>query len=127
MRVSVLILFVLGFVAFDVQAQRPRAVDDTSSKTAPKVAPAPQTVKAKYEGGVFGYNKTMEGTLSFDDTNSRLVQESTKEVFFIPYNAVTSLLPIRRKSVQRQRLCECHSLIYALPANSLRRRSAYLR
>ena len=30
-------------------------------------------MKAKYEGGIFGYNKTMEGTLSFDDTNQRLL------------------------------------------------------
>jgi hypothetical protein len=48
-------------------------------------------MKAKYEGGIFGYNKTMEGTLSFDDTNQRLLfRKNQKELFFIPYNAVTS-------------------------------------
>jgi hypothetical protein len=76
-----------------VYSQRPRTADPTArdaSKATP--APAPQTMKAKYEGGVFGYNKTMEGTLSFDDTNERLLfrNNKQKEVFFIPYNAVAS-------------------------------------
>jgi hypothetical protein len=49
-------------------------------------------MEAKYEGGIFGHNKTMEGTLSFDDTNERLLfrNDKNKEVFFIPYNAVAS-------------------------------------
>jgi hypothetical protein len=48
-------------------------------------------MKAKYEGGIFGYNKTLDGTLSFDDTNQRLLfRKDNKELFFIPYNAVTS-------------------------------------
>ena len=76
-----------------VYAQRPRTADMTAtdaSKATP--APAPQSMKAKYEGGVFGHNKTMEGTLSFDDTNERLLfrNNKQKEVFFIPYNAVAS-------------------------------------
>ena len=76
-----------------VYAQRPRTAD-TSATDASKAtpAPAPQTMKAKYEGGVFGHNKTIEGTLSFDDTNERLLfrNDKQKEVFFIPYNAVAS-------------------------------------
>ena len=76
-----------------VYAQRPRTADPTAtdaSKATP--APAPQTMEAKYEGGIFGHNKTMEGTLSFDDTNQRLLfrNNKKKEVFFIPYNAVVS-------------------------------------
>jgi hypothetical protein len=49
-------------------------------------------MSAKYEGGVFGHTKTMDGTLSFDDPNARLVfsNDKKKEVFFIPYNAVAS-------------------------------------
>ena len=48
-------------------------------------------MNAKYEGGIFGYNKTMDGTLSFDDTNQRLLfRKAQKEMFFIPYNAVNS-------------------------------------
>lgn len=87
------ILLLMGVMSVVVCAQRPRAIDTTAtdaSKATP--APAPQTMKAKYEGGVFGYNKTMEGTLSFDDTNQRLLfrNKEKKEVFFIPYNAVVS-------------------------------------
>ncbi len=73
-------------------AQRPRTADPTPDASKAVPAPAPQTMNAKYEGGIFGHNKTMEGTLSFDDTNGRLLfrNKKQKEVFFIPYNAVTS-------------------------------------
>jgi hypothetical protein len=76
-------------------AQRPRTIDTSQPSggnvSAPKPAPAPQTFKAKYEGGVFGYNKSQSGTLTFDDMNSRLVfrNKENKEVLHIPYNAVT--------------------------------------
>jgi hypothetical protein len=85
-----LLTLVMGVAVY---AQRPRTADTTAtdaSKAAP--APAPQTMDAKYEGGVFGHNKTIEGTLSFDDTNGRLLfrNDKKKEVFFIPYNAVVS-------------------------------------
>lgn len=75
-------------------AQRPRTIDSstTASSSTVAVLPAPQTVKAKYEGGVFGYNDTMNGTLSFDDENRRLLfrNKQQKEVLFIPYDAVSS-------------------------------------
>ena len=76
-------------------SQRPRSIEPATTATdASKAAPrtAPQTMKAKYEGGIFGYTKTMEGTLSFDDTNKRLLfkNKDQKEMFFIPYNAVQS-------------------------------------
>lgn len=80
-------------MAIAVAAQRPREISTTAPTDATKAtpAPAPQTMKAKYEGGIFGYNKTMEGTLSFDDTNQRLLfRKNQKEIFFIPYNAVNS-------------------------------------
>ena len=86
------IMLLTGAMGLVVSAQRPRAVDTTAidaSKARP--APAPQTMKAKYEGGVFGCN-VQEGSLSFDDTNQRLLfrNKKQKEVFFIPYNAVVS-------------------------------------
>ena len=87
-------LFLTLAMAVVVCAQRPRAIDNTPAADATKAtpAPAPQTMKAKYEGGVFGYNKTIEGTLSFDDTNKRLLFKNNKqkEVLFIPYHAVNS-------------------------------------
>ena len=75
-------------------AQRPRVSNDDATKpetaTTPP-APAPQTVKAKYEGGVFGYPKKLDGTLTFDDANQRLLfrNEKQKEILFVPYNALT--------------------------------------
>ena len=118
----------LGLAALDAKAQRPRAIDDKSSKTAPKVAPAPDTVKAKYEGGVFGYNKTMEGTLSFDDTNQRLVfKKANKEVFFIPYNAVTSAFAdTQKRRPAAATVASAIPLIYALPAQFIKTKVRYL-
>lgn len=87
------IALLLTTMSVAVVAQRPRAMETTptdASKATP--APAPTSMKAKYEGGIFGYNKTMEGTLLFDDTNQRLLFRNKlgKEQFFIPYNAVNA-------------------------------------
>jgi hypothetical protein len=86
-------IFLLATMGVAVCAQRPRVMETTAtdaSKATP--APAPQSMKAKYEGGIFGYTKTMEGTLSFDDTNQRLLfrNKQQKELFFIPYSAVSA-------------------------------------
>ena len=80
-------------MALAVFAQRPR-MNETASQpattTAPP-APAPETVKAKYEGGVFGYPNKRDGTLTFDDVNKRLLfrDGKQKEILFVPYNAIT--------------------------------------
>ena len=128
MKVSVLVLLIVGFLVVDAKAQRPRAVDPNASKTTTKVAPAPQTVKAKYEGGVFGYNKTMEGTLSFDDTNSRLVfKKEQKEMFFIPYKAVTSAFAdTQKRRPAAATVASAIPLIYALPAQFIKTKVRYL-
>lgn len=86
-------LFLLTLITVASAAAQPRAIPSSTPVDATKATPpaAPQTMKAKYEGGIFGYNKTMEGTLSFDDTNQRLLfRKDQKEIFFIPYNAVNS-------------------------------------
>lgn len=83
-------------VAATALAQRPRSTSSTttttssSSTSAQKPAPAPQTFNAKYEGGIFGYTKKQEGTLSFDDRNKRLVfrDKTQKEVLSMPYSAI---------------------------------------
>jgi len=61
------------------------------NKTA-TTTPAPQNVKVKYEGGVFGYRQKMDGFLFFDDANSRLVfkDKQQKEIFQIPYDAISA-------------------------------------
>ncbi|HEY0546580.1 MAG TPA: energy transducer TonB [Pyrinomonadaceae bacterium] len=75
--------------------QRPRVADSSSKsddEQTPAVQPAPASVKAKYEGGIFGYNQKQEGTLNFDDVNSRLVfrNKQGKEALSIPYASVLS-------------------------------------
>ena len=87
-------LFLLTAGTFVALAQRPRTLSQDSSEAAtntPTPPPAPSTVKAKYEGGVFGYNHKMEGTLTLDDTNRRLVfrNEKQKEILFVPFDAIT--------------------------------------
>jgi hypothetical protein len=85
------VLFLTAAATISVSAQRPRSVDTATDASKATPAPAPQTMKAKYEGGVFGHTHTMDGILSFDDTNSRLLfSKDGKEVLFIPYNAVNS-------------------------------------
>jgi hypothetical protein len=94
MKILAVIILTLAAVG-SAYSQRPRNIEPATTATdASKATPrtAPQTMKAKYEGGIFGYRKTMEGTLSFDDTNKRLLfkNKDQKEMFFIPYNAVQS-------------------------------------
>src|SRR4051812_11998732 len=88
-------VLVLAAASLSVQAQRPRSVNDSSGTTASTAASpptAPQTITVKYEGGVFGYNKKMDGTINFDDANNQLVfrNKEQREVFTIPYNSIAS-------------------------------------
>ena len=82
---------ILGLALFAVA--QPRAIDKTP--TPAKVKPAPASFTAKYEGGVFGFDKKEEGTLKFDDENERLVfyGEDGKEKFGIPYDALLIVSP----------------------------------
>lgn len=89
---SVTAVALVMMIACAALAQRPRTMtQDTAEPSTKLPPPAPQTVKAKYEGGVFGYNKKMEGTLTFDDANQRLLfrNEKQKEILFVPYHAIT--------------------------------------
>jgi hypothetical protein len=87
-------LLLLGVLLTGAFAQRPRAVepDPEAKSQTPRPKPAPKTLKAKYEGGVFGYTKTMEGTLTFDDVNNRLLFKDKKppKEISIPYESITS-------------------------------------
>jgi hypothetical protein len=128
MKFPVLLLLLLGMLTVNTKAQRPRAVDTSPNKTA-TVAPAPKTVKAKYEGGVFGHNKTMEGTLTFDDNGDRLVfkNKEQKEVLSIPYNAVTSAFAdTQKRRPAAATVASSVPLIYALPAAFIKTTVRYL-
>ena len=84
-------VLLLGLLVTGAFAQRPLDPEPAKAKQ-PTTAPAPKTVKAKYEGGVFGYTKTMEGTLTLDDENKRLLFKDKKppKELHIPYDAITS-------------------------------------
>ena len=91
---NLLILLGIGLFAgapASISAQ-PRPTDKNQpTKTAQtqtaRVASAPASFAAKYEGGMFGYNKKEEGTFKFDDTNERIAfyGKDGKEKFAIPY------------------------------------------
>jgi hypothetical protein len=111
-------------------AQRPRTIDasTTTDSSTVAVAPAPQTVKAKYEGGVFGYNNTMSGTLSFDDTNQRLLfrDKQQKEVLFIPYGAITSAFADTQKRRPAAATVASHIPYIGLPLGFIKTKVRYL-
>ena len=115
-----------------VEAQRPRTMtqdkaDTTTNVTQPPAAPP--TVKAKYEGGVFGYNKKMDGTLNFDDANGRLVFKDSKqkELLFVPYKALTGAYGDTH-SVRPAAATVASNVpsIYALPARLIKTKVRYL-
>ena len=125
-------LLLLGVLLTGAYAQRPRSMDpQPAAKPAPTVkpAPAPKTVNAKYEGGVFGYNKTMEGTLTFDDDNNRLIFKDKKppKEISIPYEAITSAFADSKK-VQPAAATVASNVpsIYALPARFIKHKVRYL-
>ncbi len=128
---AVLVLSLLMSIA--AFAQRPRTIDtsaNTDSSTVPTVAvaPAPQTVKAKYEGGVFGHNQTMNGTLTFDDTNLRLLfrNKQQKEVLFIPYYAITSAFADTQKRQPAAATVASHIPYIGMPFGFIKTKVRYL-
>jgi hypothetical protein len=90
------LLFTLAFSLFasalTVSAQPRPAERRQPAQSSPQAA-APISVKAKYEGGMFGFDKKEEGSLKFDDLNERFVffGKDQKEKFSIPYEAMLSV------------------------------------
>lgn len=88
------VFFVVIFV-FSISAlafAQPRPIEKSAN---PNTKPAPPTFPAKYEGGLFGFTDKTEGTLKFDDENSRLVflGKTQKEVFSIPFDSLIVIYP----------------------------------
>jgi hypothetical protein len=113
-------------------AQRPRSVNDPASEpvaqTTAATMSAPQTVNANYEGGIFGYNKKINGTLTFDDTNSRLLfrNKQQQEVLFIPYNAVLSAFADVKSKRPIAADVAARLSIFALPGLLIKKKFRYL-
>lgn len=121
-------LLLIGALLTGAFAQRPRAIEPEQAKT-PAPKPAPKTVKAKYEGGIFGYTKTMEGTLTFDDENNRLYFKDKKppKEISIPYDAITSAFADTQKRQPRAATIASHiPSIYSLPAHFIKKKVRYL-
>jgi hypothetical protein len=124
----------VALAAGAVLAQRSRSVADQTNPTAaaspsPTLAPAPQTVRAKYEGGVFGYNRKLDGTLTFDDTNRRLLfrDKQNREVLFIPYDAVLgAFADTQSRRPAAATVIGSIPTIYTLPALLIRKKVRYL-
>ncbi|HEU4934025.1 MAG TPA: hypothetical protein VFT48_18195 [Pyrinomonadaceae bacterium] len=122
-------LLLLGALVTGAYAQRPRSMDPQPAAQTPAPKPAPKSVKAKYEGGVFGYNKTMEGMLTFDDTNNRLHFKDKKppKEISIPYDAIVSAFADTQKRQPRAAtVASAVPLIYALPARFIKTKVRYL-
>ena len=120
-------------VASGALAQRTRTVEPqktaaASTQPTPTVAPAPQTVKAKYEGGVFGYMKKQTGTLTFDDPNRRLVfrDKKGKEYISIPYDSIVAVYGDTQSRRPTSATILGSASIYTLPALFIRSKYRYL-
>lgn len=124
-----LMLMLLLLVAAPVMvAQRPRSAEQTPENKS-KPAAAPTSVKAKYEGGVFGYNKTMEGMLTFDDANRRLLfkDKKTPKELHIPYDAIASAFADTQKRRPAAATVVSHiPTIFTWPAHFVKTKVRYL-
>ncbi|HEU4768790.1 MAG TPA: hypothetical protein VFS77_15510 [Pyrinomonadaceae bacterium] len=122
-------LLLLGALLTGAFAQHPRTVEPDAQTKAPKPAAAPKTVKAKYEGGVFGFTKTMEGTLTFDDENKRLIFKDKKppKEISIPYEAITSAFAdTQKRRPAAASVVSAVPVIFTMPARFIKTKVRYL-
>ncbi len=101
---------------------------NTNSLT-PKPQPAPQTFAAQYQGGLFGYDKKLKGTLTYDDRNKRFVfrDEKGKEIFGLPYKSLMVVYG-SSKSVRptAAKVASAIPSIYAVPFGFIRGKNRFL-
>lgn len=122
-------LLLVGVLLTGAFAQRPRSMEPEPANTqTAKPKPAPKTLKAKYEGGVFGYTKTMEGTLTFDDVNNRLLFKDKKppKEISIPYESITSAFADTQKKRPAAATVASHIPLYGIPAGFIKTKVRYL-
>lgn len=112
-------------------SQRPRSTttdEPTTPTSMPKPPAAPPNVKAKYEGGVFGFSKKLDGTLSFDDANERLVfrDGKGKELFPIPYKSISGAAADSHRVQPAAATVASHIPYVGLPASLIKTKVRYL-
>ncbi|HMH43311.1 MAG TPA: hypothetical protein VK557_07510 [Pyrinomonadaceae bacterium] len=124
------LLLIMAAFAF---AQRPRtstSQDSADNSTnIPTPPPAPASVKAKYEGGVFGYNKKLDGTVNFDDQSGRFIfrDGKGKEILFIPYKSLTGAYgDTKRVQPAAATVAGAVPSLYSLPAHFIKTKVRYL-
>ena len=121
-------MFLMLAVVAVASAQRPRAIEEPTDASKATPPAAPQQMIAKYEGGVFGHNKTIKGTLIFDDTNQRLLfkDQKQKEVLFIPYVAVNSAFADSQKRRPAAATVAQHIPYIGFPLGFIKTKVSYL-
>jgi hypothetical protein len=109
-----------------VQTTDASGTTTTTSTTPPPLAP--QTIKTKYEGGVFGYNKKIDGTITFDDANRRLLfrNKYQQEVFSIPYDSIASAFADTKSKRPIAADIASRASIFGLPALLIKKKFRYL-
>jgi hypothetical protein len=126
---STFALLILATMSVAVFAQRPRAVTpDNTAGAMPTPAPAPSTVKAKYEGGVFGFPNKKTGTLTIDTTNNRLMFSDGKhsELFSIPFGSITGAYGDTHSVQPAAATVISHVPLYGIPASFVKTKVRYL-
>lgn len=96
-KTFILCAVILAFAA--ISYAQPRMIENVKKPT--PAALAAQSFKAKYDGGMFGYNTKEEGTIKFDDANLQIIffGKNNKELFTISYDAMNLIYP-NSQSVQ---------------------------
>jgi hypothetical protein len=120
-------VLLLGALFAGANAQRPRSIE--AEPTQKTTAPAPTTVKAKYEGGVFGYTKTMEGTLMLDDSNEQILfkEKNGAKQINIPYSALTSAFAdTQKRQPKAATIAAAVPIIFTMPAQFIKTKVRYL-
>lgn len=112
------------------QATGTTATDNQNTNTSRSNSkPAPQTFAAQYQGGLFGYDKKLKGTLTYDDSNKRFVfrDEKNKEIFGLPYKSLMVVYG-SSKSVRptAAKVASAIPSIYAAPFGFIRGKNRYL-
>src|SRR6266852_2737913 len=128
--VSVFALPLIFMLALEAFAQRPRTINEDNNPSSAKAPPppAPETVKVKYEGGVFGYPHKMNGTLTLDDLNKRLVfrDGKQKEVFSVPYGSITGAYADTHSVRPAAATVASNVPFYGIPAGFIKTKVRYL-